>query len=168
MKRILLVCLLTFFVASATAIDSVSKSIQIKVNIFKNSQTDELSIEADSDVYLADYDAENQRFNDLEMGFTISSPISSNTKNYEIELVGSEHQCYSASIDIDSALLDVDILFDGAPLENNSTDTLSFQDTDNDVRSSHHRFTLIYPELLQTESGQFCSGMLQVFARLEI
>ncbi len=167
MRYILLTCLLIFFVTSASAVDSVTKSINIKVNIFKNTNTYELSIEADKDVYLALYSAENQRFDDLEMGFTVSSPAS-NTKDYEIEVVGSEHQCDSTLIDVDSHLFDVGILFDGASLVNDLTDTLSFQRTDNDVRSSQHRFTLLYPELLQTDSRQVCSGMLQVFARLRI
>ncbi len=167
MRYILLTCLLMFFVTSASAVDPVIKSINIKVNIFKNTNTGKLSIEADKDVYPALYSAENQRFDDLEMGFTVSSPAS-NTQDYEIEVVGSEHQCDSTSTDVDSILFAVDILFDGAPLENDLTDTLLFQRTDNDVRSSQHRFTLLYPELLQTDSGQVCSGMLQVFARLII
>ncbi len=162
MRCILLTCLLIFFVTSASAVDPVIKSINIKVNIFKNTNTDELSIEADKDVYPALYNGENQRFDDLEMGFTVSSPAS-NTQDYEIEVVGSEHQCDSTSID-------VDILFDDAPLDNNLTDALLFQrtDNDNDVRSSQHRFTLLYLELPQADSGQVCSGMLQVFARLII
>ncbi|MEI6897690.1 MAG: hypothetical protein V5786_09450 [Psychromonas sp.] len=156
MKLILLICLLALFTVSADAV--VTKNVSVKVNIFKNSNSAELFIEADHDMYTAIYSAEKESFLDLNMGFTLSSPVSS-TGGYKIELMGSEHQC-------DSKPIDVDILFDDIKLDNDLTGELSFQDSDDDIRSSWHQFTLIYPDLLQTDNSQQCSGSLNILASL--
>ncbi|MEI6895378.1 MAG: hypothetical protein V5789_12325 [Colwellia sp.] len=152
-----MMCLLTLFTSSA---DATTKEVSIKVNIFKDSNSAELSIETDSDVYTAIYNVKKKSFLDLDIGFTLSSPTS-NSENYKIELMSSEHQCDSTSVDIK-------ILFDGAELVDNSTDFMEFQYTNDDVRTSQHRFTLIYPELLQIDSMQTCSGILHVYASLDI
>lgn len=156
----LLFYLLIFFTASVSA-GAVTKNVNINVDIVKNSNSAELSIEADKKTFTAIYDSKNQRFNDLDMGFTLSSPIA-NTEDYEIELLDSVHQC-------DGVPLAVSTLFDDAPfVVDDVTSTMSFQTTKNSLRTSQHKFTLLYPTLVQTDSQQVCSGTLSIVARLEI
>ncbi|MPY22476.1 hypothetical protein FM037_08180 [Shewanella psychropiezotolerans] len=156
----LLFYILIFFTASVSA-GTVTKSVNINVDIVKNSNSAELSIEADKKIFTALYDTKNQGFNDLDMGFTISSPMA-NTEDYEIELMGSDHQC-------DGAPLAVSTLFDDTPfVVDDVTPAMSFQTTNNGLRTSQHKFTLVYPTLAQTDSEQVCNGTLSVYARLKI
>ncbi|MCJ8303307.1 hypothetical protein [Shewanella sp.] len=161
MYSILLLIFLTLFTGFTNAASSVSKDVNVNVFIVKNSNSSELSIEADKSMFTAMYDTKNQSFSDLDMGFTISSPATNN-KDYEIELMGSDHQC-------DGDPLAVITRFDDDPfVVDNVTPAMSFQTTKNGLRTSQHKFTLIYPTLAQTDSEQVCNGTLSVYARLKI
>lgn len=156
----LLFYLLIFFTASVSA-GAVTKNVNINVDIVKNSNSSELALEADKKIFTAIYDTKNQRFNDLDMGFTISSPMA-NTEDYEIELLRSVHQCNGDPLAVSTLFDDVPFVVDDV------TSTLSFQRIRNNLRTSQHKFTLLYPPLVQTDSEQVCNGTLSIVARLEI
>ncbi|AQS39084.1 hypothetical protein Sps_03969 [Shewanella psychrophila] len=158
MYAILIVCSFVFFSASASAgLDPITKEVNVSVIIEKESHSSELSIEGDSTSYFASYDANSQSFSNLDIGFTISSPMS--TDDYVIELMESEHLCNGSPLTVETLLDDASFgVEDVSP-------SMSFE---SGLSTRHHKFTLVFPELTQIASQQECSGSLNVFARLAI
>ena len=150
--------LLIFFTASAGA--TVEHLFDVSVNIFKNSNSAELSIEVDKNMFTAIYNGKTQTFSDLDMGFMISSPDTS-TENYQITLLGSDHQC-------DGKPLVVTTLLDGSPLVDDKRLNMDFPNTRDGIRTSRHEFTLNYPVIAQGNVVQQCSGNLRVLAELVV
>ncbi|TCW20760.1 hypothetical protein [Vibrio crassostreae] len=138
-------------------------SVPIWVNVIKSTNSSEISLEYDKDIYPVVYRTIDESFAPLQIPFRVRSKLSV-TKQYRVSLINSAHKCNGNPFNVTTEL-DGSLLKEGEQLNKLS---FQFSDLTSNSRWSEHLFVLKFDEVMQGVNSQYCQGNIGISVGLEI